>query len=184
LQHHIDVNNILAQQCGFRTKFTDMATFTLINNILLARNNKFAEGGLFCDLTKAFNCVNHEVLLAKLEFYGNNVAGKLIKSYLTDGYQRTLIMVTILKVYMNGRMSSRCTTNFSTWAIFLLYINDLPFLGNKSSKSILYVDDTSVLFSNTNFTELVTTLKAILLTSAYLKKEADPVSVTLCSIAS
>jgi hypothetical protein len=92
--HLIDVNNSLAQeQYGFRTKLTiDMATFTLINNILLALNNKLAVGGLFCDLTKAFNCVNHDVLLARLEFYGdNNMAGKLVKSYLTDIYQRTLI---------------------------------------------------------------------------------------------
>jgi hypothetical protein len=62
LQHHIDVNNILAQeQYGFRTKLsTDMATFTLINNILLALNNKLAVGGLFCDLIKASYCMNHE----------------------------------------------------------------------------------------------------------------------------
>jgi hypothetical protein len=46
LQYHIDGNNILAQeQYGFQTKLTtDMATFTLINNILLALNNKLVVG--------------------------------------------------------------------------------------------------------------------------------------------
>jgi hypothetical protein len=58
-----------------------MATFTLINNILLALNNKLAVGELYCDLNKAFDCINNDILLAKLEFYGiNNIAGKLIKS--------------------------------------------------------------------------------------------------------
>jgi hypothetical protein len=47
--------------------------------------------------------------------------------------------------------------------IFLLYINDLPYKINKSSDPILYVDDTNLLCSNANSTELVTALKAILL---------------------
>jgi hypothetical protein len=46
-------------------------------------------GELFCNLTKAFDSLNHTVLLSKLEFYGIN--GKLIKSYLNDIYQRTLM---------------------------------------------------------------------------------------------
>jgi hypothetical protein len=42
-------------------------------------------GGIFCDIRKAFDCSDHEILMSKMEFYG--VTGKtyqLIKSYLSD----------------------------------------------------------------------------------------------------
>ena len=59
------------------------ASYDVINEILNAMNNRLLVGGIFCDLEKAFVCVNHGILVDKLQFYG--IKGKflaLIQSYL------------------------------------------------------------------------------------------------------
>jgi len=64
----------------------------LTTNILTALNNKLIVGGIFCDFHKAFDCVNHGILLSKMEFYG--ISGKdnnLIKFYLQDRYKTVLV---------------------------------------------------------------------------------------------
>ena len=71
---------------------TEAATFNLLNNILDALNNKYMVGGIFCDLSKAFDCINHSVLLTKLQFYGITCrAYNLLSSYLCDRYQWVLL---------------------------------------------------------------------------------------------
>jgi 2C-methyl-D-erythritol 2,4-cyclodiphosphate synthase len=82
------MNNILVQeQYGFRThSSSEKAAFTLINSFPTAMNNSQIVGGIFCDQQKVFKCVNHKILLEKLEFY--RVEGKFktfIESYLTGG---------------------------------------------------------------------------------------------------
>ena len=63
-----------------------------MNSILSAFDNKKYVGGLFCDIRKAFDTVNHELLLTKLESYRILGSYKLLKSYLKDRYQKVVII--------------------------------------------------------------------------------------------
>ena len=58
------MNSILSkQQFGFRAQHsTEQVAFSLINSILDAMNHNQIAGGIFCDLQKAFDCVNHDIL--------------------------------------------------------------------------------------------------------------------------
>jgi hypothetical protein len=109
-------------------------------------------GEFFCDLSKAFDYVNHRIPLSKLEHYEiRGIFGALIKSYLTERYQRVAIK------------DKTNTLNYSNWELvrhgvwqssilgpllFLIYINDLPTVRAKNAKLVLYVDDTSLIITN------------------------------------
>jgi hypothetical protein len=79
-------------QHGFRKKLsTETAIYTLLNNVLLSFERRNFVGGIFCDLQKAFDCVNHEIFLDKMKLYGiTGIAKKLVKSYLENSYQEFL----------------------------------------------------------------------------------------------
>jgi hypothetical protein len=151
LMNHLETNNILAtEQFGFRTSFSiTQALFHFINNILNELKNNV--GCIFLDLQKAFDCVNHEILLHKLSFYG--ITGgffQLIKKYVQYKYQR---------VVLNNNFS----TFISDWVevthvvpqgsilgplLFLLYTNDLPHSINKNNKIVLFTVHTNLIISN------------------------------------
>jgi len=63
----------------------DLASYKLISDILMSINNTFLVGGVFCDLQKAFDCVDHDLLLSEMLWYA--ISGKgynLIQSYLKN----------------------------------------------------------------------------------------------------
>lgn len=87
-------NSILAyEQYGFKHNLSpEKVSYKLLDDVLSALNNKLLVNGIFCDLEKAFACLNHDILLSKLEFCGiTTKANAVIKSYLNDRYQRVLI---------------------------------------------------------------------------------------------
>jgi len=131
------------------------SNLTSTDNILEALNNKMWVGGIFCDLTKAFDYVNHNILLSKLEFYGiTDKANNLIKSYLNDRYQRVIIKNNYSKNCLSDwRKVKQGVPQGSILGplFFLLYINDLPGIIRDISKPTIFADDTSIIFTHSNY---------------------------------
>jgi hypothetical protein len=84
------------EQYGFKkNSSTAVAAYNLLDNIYVALYNRCIVGGIFCDLSKAFDRVSYDILLLKMEFYGiKGTVHKLIKSYLSGRYQRVIVYKT------------------------------------------------------------------------------------------
>ena len=163
LLYHLESQNILSDnQFAYRKgRGTDTAVLKLTKNVIENFENGKNTVAAFLDLTKAFDCVNHQILLHKLEHYGvRNIALNWFSSYLSNRKQ---------KVKFRDAFSSEQITNIGVPQgsilgplLFLTYFQDICKASNIASE-ILFADDATVYESGHNIFQIIDSLNNKLL---------------------
>ena len=154
LFYFISKYNVLSlNQYGFRPGHsTSSALIDFVHTVVNALDKKNYMIAMFLDLKKAFDTVDHHILLHKLELYGiRGIVLKLFESYLSNIKQ----YVEISKCKSQQRTISCGVPQGSILGslLFLLFINDLSKV-SKLLHCIMFADDTSLFLSHPNYQDL------------------------------
>ena len=140
-------------QSGFRSFHSTLTALTeATNNWSVNIDNGLLNGVVFLDLKKAFDTIEHSIILRKLQFYGiEQESLKWFQSYLDDRKQ-----VCCVNGHMSNSLSVSCGvpqgSNLGP-LLFLIYINDLPNCLSTASPR-MFADDTNVSLASSTLFEL------------------------------
>ena len=147
LYQYLNDNQLLSScQSGFRSLHSTLtALLEATNSWSVSIDNGFLNGVVFIDIKKAFDTIDHEIILRKLSYFGADQAtAKWFQSYLSNRTQRCNV---------NGNLSTASTVTCGVPQgsilgplLFLMYINDLPNCLRVAAPR-MFADDTSITLS-------------------------------------
>ena len=146
-------NSLNDLQFGFRSgRSCEHALLVAQNTLLESLSKKQISLLLLIDFSKAFDMVNHDILLHKLKHYGiRGIVNTWFKSYLSDRQQY---------VSIKGKVSSKRYLQYSVPQgsilgplLFVIYINDMPNI-YRNAKFILYADDANIIITGDSVDEI------------------------------
>jgi retron-type reverse transcriptase len=148
-----DNNIIVKQQSGFQKYHsTETALLHVTDQYLFNMDKGILNGVLFLDLKKAFDTVDHQILLSKLKTYGiAGVALNLFKSYISNRIQKC----TIQGIDSQPNKVTCGVPQGSNLGplLFSIYINDLPNC-LEETKASMFADDTNISASGSSLLEI------------------------------
>ena len=152
--NYLNDNHLLANsQSGFRSLHSTLtALLEATNSWSVNIDNGMINGIIFIDLKKAFDTIDHAILLRKLPYYGvDQTTLCWFQSYLTERMQKCLV---------NGHLSNShvitCGVPQGSLIgplLFLIYINDLPNCLREATPR-MYADDTSITIASNSVAQI------------------------------
>ena len=152
--------NVLSDsQFGFRQKHsTSHAILTFLDKVARATDNHLHTIGILLDFSKAFDTINHKILLYKLRHYGiRGIALKWFENYLNNRQQFVSINNSNSSIKSVG-----CGVPQGSILgplLFILYINDFR-NSSKALSFLLFADDSNIFYSHRNPKFLLDTINA------------------------
>ena len=144
MEKHLKDNNILYKfQSGFRTSYsTDTCLINLQDSIRMEISQGKYVGMVLIDLQKAFNTVDHDILLEKLDAMGFN-HNKWFESYLKG--RKQMVVVNDVSSETGEVTCGVPQGSILGPLLFLCYVNDMPI--SVKCKLLLYADDSALIVS-------------------------------------
>ena len=156
--NHLDVNNIITKsQNGFRNgRSTESALINFTNYIINKFESRQSVIAVILDLSKAFDTVAHDILLAKLNHYGvRSLSLNWFSNYLNNRNQCVKFQNSISSV--KNIISFVPQESVISPILFILYINDIVNTNNLLNFTS-YADDSVLYMSDANIENLINTL--------------------------